>query len=111
MALRVPQTRDSEPFYPSALERGQRSEQAFVLAIATIYINGVSTRRVTEILEKMCGTQVDSTAVSRAAKTLDSQLSAWRERTLGEVPYLQLDAMYEKVRVNGVATSCAVLVS
>lgn len=111
--LRVPQTRDTgtEPFYPTALQRGQRSEQAFVLAIATMYINGVSTRRVTEILEKMCGTQVDSTAVSRAAKTLDAELSAWRERPLGEIPYLQLDAMYEKVRRNGVATSCAVLVA
>ena len=111
--LRVPQTRDTgtEPFYPTALQRGQRSEQAFVLAIATMYINGVSTRRVTDILEKMCGTQVDSTAVSRAAKTLDAELSAWRERPLGEIPYLQLDAMYEKVRRNGVATSCAVLVA
>ena len=112
--LRVPQTRDTpgpEPFYPGALQRGQRSEQAFVLAIATMYINGVSTRRVTQILEKMCGTQVDSTAVSRAAKTLDGELRAWRERPLGEIPYLQLDAMYEKVRMNGVATSCAVLVA
>lgn len=111
--LRVPQTRDTgtEPFYPDALERGQRSEQAYVLAIATMYINGVSTRKVTNILQKMCGTHVDSTAVSRAAKTLDRELCAWRERALGEIRYLQLDAMYEPVRMNGVGTNCAVFVA
>jgi len=110
--LRIPQTRGTgTPFYPQALERGQRSEQALVIALATMYINGVSTRKVTKILEEMCGTEVSSSMVSRASATLDDQLSAWRERPLGEVLYLQLDARYEKVRVNGVSRSCAVLVA
>ena len=110
--LRIPQTRGTdEPFYPEALERGQRSEQALTITLATMYINGVSTRKVTKVLEQMCGTQISSSMVSRAAATLDEQLSAWRERELGEVPYLQLDARYEKVRVNGVSRSCAVLIA
>jgi len=104
----VPQVRGDVDFYPSALERGCRSERALKLAIAEMYVKGISTRRVTDVLEKMCGLDISSTQVSRVAKILDEQLSKWRDRLLGEEPYLVLDAHYEKVRKNGSVVSCAV---
>jgi len=102
---------ESLDFYPSALEKGVRSERALKLAIAEMYVQGVSTRKVTKVLEEMCGLDVSSTQVSRFAKLLDSEMEAWRNRPLGEVVYLILDARYEKVRVNGAVVSCAVLVA
>jgi len=105
----VPQVRGDVDFYPSALEKGCRSERALKLAIAEMYVKGISTRRVTDVLEKMCGLDISSTQVSRAAKALDEQLEKWRNRLLGEYPYLILDAHYEKVRKNGSVLPCAVL--
>jgi len=64
LQLSVPQTRDVE-FYPSALERGQRSERALKLAVAEMYLQGVSTRKVTTVMETLCGFDVTSTQVSR----------------------------------------------
>ena len=110
LELRVPQTR-GVAFYPSALEKGQRSERALKLAIAEMYVQGVSTRKVTAVMEELCGLEVTSSQVSRAVQALDEELTAWRERPLGEIPYLLLDARYEKVRVNGVVVSCALLVA
>ena len=110
LELHVPQTRDSE-FYPSALERGERSERAFKLAIAEMYAQGVSTRKVAKITEELCGTEVTSMQVSRAAAMLDEELEAWRTRQLSQVEYLMLDARYEKVRVAGSVRDCAVLVA
>ena len=110
LELHVPQTRDSE-FYPSALERGERSERAFKLAIAEMYVQGVSTRKVAKITEELCGTEVTSMQVSRAAAMLDEELEAWRTRPLSQVEYLMLDARYEKVRVAGSVRDCAVLVA
>jgi putative transposase len=104
----VPQVRGDVNFYPSALERGCRSERALKLAIAEMYVKGISTRRVTDVLEKMCGLDISSTQVSRVAKLLDEQLEKWRSRLLREYPYLVLDAHYEKVRKNGSVVSCAV---
>ena len=104
----VPQVRGDVNFYPSVLERGCRSERALKLAIAEMYVKGISTRRVTDVLEKMCGLDISSTQVSRVAKLLDEQLEKWRSRLLGEYPYLVLDAHYEKVRKNGSVVSCAV---
>ncbi len=104
----VPQVRGDVEFYPSALEKGCRSERALKVAIAEMYVKGISTRRVTGILEKMCGLDISSTQVSRAAKILDEELNNWRNRPLGEYPYLILDAHYEKVRKNGSVQSCAV---
>jgi transposase-like protein len=110
LELFVPQVRRSDqPFYPSALERGQRSERALVVAIAEMYLQGVSTRRVTKILQELCGLEITSTQVSRAAADLDAMLEAWRQRPIPPVSHLILDARYEKVRVNGVVRSCAVL--
>jgi putative transposase len=108
--LQIPQTRDCQ-FYPSALERGERSERAMKLAIAEMYVQGVSTRKVAKITEELCGLEVSSTQVSRAAQLLDQELQAWRTRELAEVAYLILDARYERVRVDGVVRDCAVLVA
>jgi len=109
LMVNVPQVRDGVQFYPSALEKGCRSERALKLAIAEMYVQGVSTRRVTDVLEKMCGLQISSTQVSRVAQILDEELEKWRNRSLGEYPYLVLDAHYEKVRTAGSVVSCALL--
>jgi len=109
MTLAVPQTRGVE-FYPSALEKGLRSERALKLAVAEMYVQGV-TRKVAAITEKLCGLEVTTAQVSRAAEALDAELEKWRSRPLGETPYLILDARYEKVRHGGQVRSCAVLVA
>jgi transposase-like protein len=109
LELQVPQVRGDVEFYPSALERGLRSERALKLAIAEMYVQGVSTRKVTQVLEQLCGLNISSSQVSRCAALLDDELQQWRERPLSEVPYLILDARYEKVRQAGAVVSCAVL--
>lgn len=114
VALRIPQTRgyrdaNGRPFYPKALDRGVRSERAMILAMAEMYVQGVSTRKVTAIVEELCGLEVTSTQVSRAAAELDEQLDAWRNRPIGEITYLILDARYEKIRHYGAIRSCALL--
>jgi putative transposase len=96
LALEVPQVRGEVEFYPSALERGVRSERALKCAIAEMYVQGVSTRKVTEVMRELCGLEVSSTQVSRATKLLDEELSRWRNRPLGAVPYVFLDARYGK---------------
>lgn len=106
----VPQVRDGN-FYPQSLEKGQRSERALKLALAEMYIQGVSTRRVKAITEQLCGFEVSSTQVSQATALLDEQLAAWRERPLGRMKYLYLDARYEKVRQDGQVRDAAVLVA
>lgn len=110
LELAVPQTRGVE-FYPSALERGTRSERALAAAVAEMYLQGVSTRKVTAVMEQLCGREVTSMQVSRAVQLLDEELTAWRERPLGEMPYLFLDARYEKVRIGGTVVSCSLLVA
>lgn len=108
--LRVPQARGVE-FYPSALERGERSERALKLAVAEMYVQGVSTRKVAAITKELCGLDVTSSQVSRAAEELDKELEAWRNRPLTEHPYLILDARYEKIRHAGSVVPCAVLIA
>jgi len=111
LALQIPQVRGDVDFYPSALERGLRSERALKLAIAEMYVKAVSTRKVTEVMESLCGLEVTSTEVSRCAGLLDEQLEKWRNRPLGHCPYLVLDARYENVRIDGTVRSCAVLIA
>ena len=108
LTVEVPQTRGVE-FYPSALEKGVRSERALKLAVAEMYVPGVSTRKVAAITEKLCGLEVTSAQVSRAAQALDGELEKWRSRPIGETPYLILDARYENVRHGGQVVSCAAL--
>lgn len=106
----VPQVREGG-FYPQALEKGLRSERALTMALAEMYVQGTSTRKVNAIIEKLCGSQVSSALVSKAAAELDAHLEAWRNRPLGEIVYLYLDARYEKVRMDGQVVDVAVLIA
>jgi transposase-like protein len=108
--LSIPQVRSSD-FYPQALERGTRSERALKLALAEMYVQGVSTRKVKAITEQLCGFEVTSAQVSRAVAELDTQFKQWRERPLGQTPYLQVDARYEHVREGGLVIDEAVLIA
>lgn len=110
LPLKVPQTRDGG-FYPQSLEKGLRSERALLLALAEMYVQGVSTRRVKKIVEELCGMEVSSSQVSRAASELDEMLEAWRSRDLGCYRYIVLDAQYEKVRQLGQVLDAAVLIA
>lgn len=112
LTLSVPQVRDSaEDFYPSCLERGLRSERALKAALAEMYIQGVSTRKVKEITEALCGYEITSTQVSRITKELDAEFEEWRERPLGKIRHLIIDARYEKVRHGGQVIDNAVLIA
>ncbi len=106
----IPQVREGG-FYPEALEKGLRSERALTLALAEMYVQGVSTRKVKAITEQLCGVNVSSSTVSQAAAQMDAELAKWRERPLGEYPYLFLDAYYEQVREDGQVRHLAVLVA
>jgi len=110
LSLNVPQTRGTD-FYPDALEKGIRSERALKLALAEMYVQGVSTRKVAKITEELCGTQLSSMQVSRATQALDESLTAWRKRPLGATPYVFLDAQYQKVRHGGRVIDCALLIA
>ena len=107
----VPKTagHDGEPFYPQSLERGRRSVRAVMLAVAEMYIKGVSTREVEAVMREFGIESLSSMQVSRAAKLLDDELEAWRTRPLGEIRYLILDARYEKMRHGGIVRDAAVL--
>ena len=107
----IPQVRGDVAFYPTALQKGLRSEQALKLALAEMYVQGVSTRKVAAIVEELCGTSVSSTHVSDCAQLLDAELQKWRARPLGTFPYLVIDARYEKVRHDGQLRDCAVLIA
>lgn len=108
LKLKIPQVRQLS-FYPQSLERGCRSEKALKLAIAEMYVQGVSTRKVSQITEQLCGTQISATQVSRIAKLLDEELEQFRERELGEYRVLYLDAHYEKVRDQGAVRDLAIV--
>lgn len=110
ITLDVPQVREGN-FYPQSLEKGQRSERALKLALAEMYVQGVSTRKVKAITEQLCGFEISSTQVSRATALLDEPLQAWRTRPIGRIRYLWLDARYEKVRQDGVVREAAILIA
>lgn len=110
VTVQIPQTR-GVAFYPQSLEKGCRSEKALKLAIAEMYVMGVSTRKVTDVMEKLCGLEVSSTQVSRLSAELDGELDAFRNRPLGAYPYVFLDAQYQKVRRDGSIRDMAVLIA
>lgn len=108
--LALPQVRNcAEPFRTSLLEKGSRTDRALKAAIATMYLQGVSTRRVTKILEDLCGLEITSTQVSRLTAELDTEFEKWRTRPLPDIAHLVLDATYVKVRMEGAVRDCAVL--
>jgi putative transposase len=111
LVLQVPQTRDGA-FYPSILERYQRSEKALVLALAEAYLQGVSTRKMKMVTEQLMGKEFSSASISRFSATLDAELDAWRERSFTkEYPYVIVDARYESCRVEGKIIDIACLVA
>jgi putative transposase len=111
LELRVPQDRHGH-FSTAVFERYQRSEKALVAALAEMYVQGVSTRKVKAITEELCGHEFGADSISQINKKLDGELQRWAQRQLDEqYPYLIVDARYEKVREEGVIRSRAVLVA
>ena len=111
LELQVPQDRQGR-FSTAVFERYSRSEKALVSALGQMYVQGVSTRKVKAITEKLCGQQFSASTVSRINKKLDGQLEKFASRRL-EKPYsyVILDARYERVREGGYIRSRAVLVA
>jgi transposase-like protein len=110
LELRVPKDRDGQ-FQTELFERYQRSEKALVLAMLQMYVEGVSTRKVSAITEALCGLEVSKSQVSALTAKLDAEIAEWRSRPLTEeYPYLVIDARYEKVRRGGSVVSQGVLV-
>jgi transposase-like protein len=107
LELNIPQTRDSK-FYPGSLEKGERSERVLGLAIAEMYVQGVSTRKVSAITEQLCGFEISSSTVSKLTAELDPLFEEWRKRPLGKYTYVYLDARYENVRHGGLIVDEAV---
>ena len=108
--LDVPQTRGVS-FYPSCLEKGSRSERALKVAVAEMYLKGVSTRRVEKITQELCGLEISSSQVSAMTRELDEEFSDFRDRPLGEYSYVYLDALYLKIRHGGSVIDQAVLIA
>ena len=110
LELRVPQDREGT-FSTELFGRYQRNEQALVLTLMEMYVQGVSTRKVAAITEQLCGTSFSKSQVSALAGRLDADLHTWRERplTAASYPYLSVDARYEHVRVDGQVVSQGVL--
>ena len=110
--LLVPQDREGT-FSTRLFARYQRNEKALCLALMQMYVEGVSTRKVKEVTEELCGTSFSKSLVSSLAGSLDVELQAWRDRRLeaDAYPYLFVDARYEKVRVDGRVVSQGVLVA
>jgi putative transposase len=109
--LLVPQDREGT-FSTRLFSRYQRNEKALVLALMEMYVEGVSTRKVKDVTEELCGTTFSKSLISQLAGRLDAELEAWRSRPLEAktYPYLFVDARYEKVRVDGRVVSQGVLV-
>jgi putative transposase len=110
LEIMVPKDRDGN-FQTELFERYQRSEKALVLAIAQMYVGGVSTRKVKAITEALCGLEISRSQVSVLTKKLEEEIEAWRKRALEKLyPYLVADARYEKVRQGGHIVSKGVLI-
>lgn len=112
LKLKVPRTRDGE-FSPSAFKKYERYDQALVLSMMEMVINGVSTRKVSKIVEELCGKSVSKSFVSELTKSLDPVVNEWRNRPLNVLyyPYIYVDAMYIKVRENDRVVSKAVYIA
>lgn len=109
--LRVPRDREGK-FSTELFERYQRSEKALLAALAEMYVQGVSTRKVTAITEELCGHNFSASTISNINKSLDHQLQEFAQRPFSDIyPYVIFDARYEKVRVGGVVVSQAVLIA
>lgn len=110
--LLVPQDREGT-FSTRLFARYQRNEKALCLALMEMYVEGVSTRKVKDITEELCGASFSKSTVSSLAAGLDTELEGWRSRRLeaAAYPYLFVDARYEKVRVDKRVVSQGVLIA
>jgi len=110
LELEVPRDRDGT-FSTELFDRYQRSEKALVLSLMQMVVQGVSTRRVKKITERLCGRRFSKSTVSELAKGLDQHVEVWAERPLGECPFLICDAMQVKVRRQGAVRSTTMLLA
>ncbi len=111
LILRIPQTRDGS-FSTEIFERYRRSEQAFVLGLMDMVVNGVSTRKVTHITEALCGVAFSRSTVSRLTKALDEPVAAFLSRRLDSTyPFMIVDALFTKVRMDKRVVSKALLIA
>jgi putative transposase len=110
LTLRVPRTREGE-FSSDLWERYQRSEQAFVLALCEMVLQGVSTRKVEAITQELCGASFSKSLVSKLCQALDPLVNQWREQPLGTFPFLLVDALVVKVREDGRVRQCSLLIA
>lgn len=106
LELRVPRTRDGE-FSPTVFERYQRNEKSLLASMLEMYVSGVSTRKVSKIVEELCGKSVSKSFVSSLTEQLDPMVNEWQNRSLSETnyPYLMTDVLYIKVREDNRALS------
>lgn len=112
IVLKVPKHRDGEPFKTMIFDNYCRSEAALIVAMAEMVVNGVSTRKVSQVMEVLCGKTYSKSTVSEACKVLDEQVRKFRERPLtGEYPFLTLDATYFKVRELGRVVSKSFMIA
>lgn len=110
LTLHVPRTREGE-FSPELWERYQRSEQAFVLALCEMVLQGVSTRKVEAVTQELCGASFGKSQVSKLCQALDPLVTTWRERPLGVFPFVLVDAIVVKIREENRVKVCALLIA
>jgi putative transposase len=111
ITLQIPRFRDGK-FSTELFSRYQRSEQALVLAMMEMVLNGVSTRKVSKVTEELCGTEFSKSTVSELCKQLDPIVKEWNERPLDcAYPFLIVDALYVKVREDGRVRSRGVMIA
>jgi putative transposase len=112
LTLRVPQVREGG-FSPELFARYQRSEQALILTLMEMVVNGVSMRKVARITEELCGHEFSKSTVSDLCKGLDPLVAAWNERDLGDTrfPFVLVDALVIRVREDARVRSCSALIA
>ena len=111
VALQIPKLRNGS-YFPSFLEPRRRAERALLAVIQHAYVEGVSTRKVDDLVQALGLSGIDKSTVSRICQELDSAVSAFRNRPLDAVfPYVWFDALYLKVRQNHRIVSMAVVIA
>lgn len=101
ITLRVPKHRDGQPFKTMIFDSYSRSEAALVASMVEMVVNGVSTRKVTQVMETLCGKSYSKSAVSGLCKDLDTQVEEFRRHPITDrYPFMTVDATYFKIREN-----------
>ena len=110
--LKVPKHRDGEAFKTYVFDNYCRSESALIITMAEMVVNGVSTRKVSQVMETLCDKSFSKSTVSEACKELDEKVREFRERPLsGEHPFLTIDATYFPVREKSRVISKAFMIA